>query len=133
MIVLVLLIISAVFFVVFLKTNDNLNLLVVQLISLVLCCAAGVGSLCLFFQHLSVTIPPLKEAKRMCYEETYKTLTYAINNDIDNIITLSKNIAEYNAEILSGRIMMDNFITSYITYDFYYDLDLITLDNDDKK
>ena len=131
MIVLVLLIISVVFFVVFLKTNDNL--LVVQLISLGLCCVAGVSSLCLFCRHLSVTIPLLKETKRMCYEETYKTLIYAVNNDSDNIITLSKNIAEYNAEILGGRIMMDNFITSYVTYDFYYDLDLITLDNDDKK
>ena len=79
MIVLVLLIISAVFFVVFLKTEDKL--FVVSLISLGLCCVAGVGSLCLFCQHLSAIIPPLKEAKRICYEETYKTLTYAINND----------------------------------------------------
>ena len=31
--------------------------------------------------------------------------------------------------------MMDNFITNYVTYDFFYDLDLIELDgvNEEEK
>ena len=127
-IVLLLLILAIIFGVVFWKTEFH-DLFLVPIASLSLCIVAICIAIVLFCEHLTVTIPPLKQAKYIYYEEQYNTLTHAINYDSNNIITLSGDIAEYNAEILKGRLMMDNFITSYVTYDFYYDLNLIELDS----
>ena len=122
------------FCVVFWKTEFH-NLFLIPIASLLLSIVAICIAIALFCEHLTVTIPPLKQAKYIYYEEQYNTLTHAINYDAKNIITLSGDIAEYNAEILKGRLMMDNFITSYVTYDFFYDLDLIELDgvNEEEK
>lgn len=60
--------------------------------------------------------------------EQYKTIVYACNSDKNNIVPLTGDIAEYNSEILNGRMAMDNIWFSLYNYDFYYDLPLIELE-----
>lgn len=59
--------------------------------------------------------------------ERYKTIVYACNSDKNNIVSLTGDIAEYNSEILNGRMAMDSIWFSLYNYDFYYDLPLIEL------
>lgn len=60
--------------------------------------------------------------------ERYKTIVYACNSGKNNIVSLTGDIAEYNSEILNGRMAMDNIWFSLYNYDFYYDLPLIELE-----
>lgn len=60
--------------------------------------------------------------------ERYKTIVYACNSDKNNIVSLTGDIAEYNSEILNGRMAMDSIWFSLYNYDFYYDLPLIELE-----
>lgn len=61
-------------------------------------------------------------------DERYKTIVYACNSDKNNIVCLTGDIAEYNSEILNGRMAMDSIWFSLYNYDFYYDLPLIELE-----
>lgn len=60
-------------------------------------------------------------------DERYKTIVYACDSDKNNIVSLTGDIAEYNSEILNGRMAMDSIWFSLYNYDFYYDLPLIEL------
>lgn len=61
--------------------------------------------------------------------ERYKTIVYACNSDKNNIVSLTGDIAEYNSEILNGRMAMDSIWFSLYNYDFYYDLPLIEMED----
>lgn len=66
-----------------------------------------------------------RECKLTEYEERYKAIAYSCQSNPENVVTLSEEIAEYNSDVLKGRIEMDNFWLSFFDYDFYYDLPLI--------
>lgn len=66
-----------------------------------------------------------RECELTEYEERYKAIAYSCQSNPENVVILSKEIAEYNSDVLKGRIEMDNFWLSFFDYDFYYDLPLI--------
>ena len=67
----------------------------------------------------------IRERRLTEYEEQYKAVAYSCQVHPENTVILSKEIAEYNSDVLEGRLAMDNFWLSFFDYDFYYDLPLI--------
>ena len=76
---------------------------------------------------ISVHIPICRKQKLVEYEQTYSVISQMINNNDNAVITLSSQIAEYNADVLKGRMVQDSKMLSILDYDFYYDLPLIEL------
>ena len=74
-----------------------------------------------------VHIPINRKQKLTEYEQTYSAISQMINNNDNAVITLTSQIAEYNADVLKGRMMQDSKMLSILDYDFYYDLPLIEL------
>ena len=84
------------------------------------------GALAVFFVlALCVHSNFNRECKLTEYEERYKAIAYSCQSNPENVVILSKEIAEYNSDVLKGRLEMDNFWLSFFDYDFYYDLPLI--------
>lgn len=59
--------------------------------------------------------------------EKYKAIMQIYDSDKDNIVFLTSEISEHNAEVINGRMAMDSLCFSLYNYDFYYDLPLIEL------
>ena len=78
-IVVLLLILAIIFGVVFWKTEFH-NLFLIPIASLLLSIVAICIAIALFCEHLTVTIPPLKQAKYIYYEEQYKAVLKAVQN-----------------------------------------------------
>ena len=85
---------------------------------------------CMVIECVAVHIPIVRKQKLAEYEQTYSAISQMINNNDNAVITLSSQIAEYNADVLKGRMMQDNILVSCLDYDFYYDLPLIELNNE---
>jgi len=96
-------------------------------ISLLLTVISGIITTFMLISCIFVHIPFCKNQRLIEYEQKYITITQAINTDVSNIIILADQIAEYNSDILKGRMMQDSKYFNVLNYDFYYDLPLIEL------
>lgn len=92
---------------------------------------AGVITSIMIIVAITVHIPINRKQELTEYEQTYYVITQMIDNNEKAVITLTSQIAEYNADVLKGRMMQDSKMLSILDYDFYYDLPLIELDNED--
>lgn len=104
---------------------------IVGIISLILGIIAGVITFGMIIEAIIVHIPINRKQELTEYEQTYYVITQMIDNNDNAVITLTSQIAEYNADVLKGRMMQDSKMLSILDYDFYYDLPLIELDNED--
>ena len=99
----------------------------IGIISLLLVIVAGVITFIMIAAAIAVHIPINRKQKLTEYEQTYYVITQMIDNNDKAVITLTSQIAEYNADVLKGRMMQDSKMLSILEYDFYYDLPLIEL------
>ena len=100
----------------------------IGIISLLLTITAGVITFIMITQIIVVHTPINRKKKLTEYEQTYYVITQMIDNDDKAVITLTSQIADYNADVLKGRMMQDSKLLSILDYDFYYDLQLIELE-----
>lgn len=100
---------------------------IVGIISLILGIIAGVITFGMIIVAIVVHIPINRKQELTEYEQTYYVITQMIDNNDNAVITLTSQIAEYNADVLKGRMMQDSKMFSILDYDFYYDLPLIEL------
>ena len=99
-------------------------------VGIVFCLSAIVVGVIMFImviECVSVHTPIVRKQKLAEYEQTYSAISQMINNNDNAVVTLTSQIAEYNADVLKGRMMQDNILFSCLDYDFYYDLPLIEL------
>ena len=108
-------------------TLDNYRFEAFGLTSLLLGIVAGVITVIIIAMAISVHMPINKKQKLTEYEQTYYVITQMIDNNDNAVITLTSQIAEYNADVLKGRMMQDSKMLSILDYDFYCDLPLIEL------
>ena len=89
----------------------------------------GISATCVWTVFFILALSVHSDFNRECelteYEERYKAVAYSCQVHPENTVILSKEIAEYNSDVLEGRLAMDNFWLSFFDYDFYYDLPLI--------
>lgn len=108
-------------------TLDNYKFETIGFISLLLTIIAGVITFIMIADIIEVHTPINRKKKLTEYEQTYYVITQMIDNNDKAVITLTSQIAEYNADVLKGRMMQDSKMFSILDYDFYYDLPLIEL------
>lgn len=101
---------------------------IVGMISLLSGIVVGVITSIMIIVAIVVHIPINRKQELTEYEQTYYVITQMINNNDNAVITLTSQIAEYNADVLKGRMMQDSKMLSILDYDFYYDLPLIELE-----
>ena len=108
-------------------TLNNYKFEIISLTSLLLAIIASVITFIMIVVAIAVHIPINRKQQLTEYEQTYYVITQMIDNDDKAVITLTSQIAEYNADVLKGRMMQDSKMLSILEYDFYYDLPLIEL------
>lgn len=111
-------------------TLNNYKFETVSIISLLLAIISSVITFIMIAVIIAVHTPINRKRQLTEYEQTYYVITQMIDNNDKAVITLTSQIAEYNANVLKGRMMQDSKLLSILDYDFYYDLPLIELDND---
>ena len=74
-------------------------------------------------------MPMIRDREYNKYTQRYNSITYALENNPENVRLLTTEISDYNSEVLNGRLMMDSKMLGILDYDFYYDLPLVELDN----
>lgn len=107
---------------------DSYSFEIVGMISVLLGIIAGVITSIMIIVAIVVHIPINRKQELTEYEQTYYVITQMIDNNDNAVITLTSQIAEYNADVLKGRMMQDSKMLSILDYDFYYDLQLIELE-----
>ena len=100
---------------------------IVGIISLISGIVVGVITSIMIIVAIIVHIPINRKQELTEYEQTYYVITQMIDNNDKAVITLTSQIAEYNADVLKGRMMQDSKMLSILDYNFYYDLPLIEL------
>ena len=100
---------------------------IVGMTSVILVIVAGTITFIMITVAIVVHIPINRKQQLTEYEQTYYVITQMIDNNDKAVITLTSQIAEYNADVLKGRMMQDSKMLSILDYDFYYDLPLIEL------
>ena len=108
-------------------TLNNNKFEIIGVISILLGIGVGVITFIMIVVVITVHIPINRNQKLAEYEQTYSAISQMINNNDNAVVTLTSQIAEYNANVLKGRMMQDNILFSCLDYDFYYDLPLIEL------
>ena len=131
MIILIMILITVLVSLLAYVTLDNYKFEIIGLISFVSVIVAGAATFILIVVAIAVHTPINRKQQLAEYEQTYYVITQMIDNDDKAVITLTSQIAEYNADVLNGRMMQDSKMLSILDYDFYYDLPLIELDNED--
>lgn len=101
---------------------------IIGFISVSLGILVGVITSIMIIVAIVVHIPINRKQELTEYEQTYYVITQMIDNNDNAVITLTSQIAEYNADVLKGRMMQDSKMLSILDYDFYYDLQLIELE-----
>ena len=96
-------------------------------ICLLLSLITGVVTTIMIIVAVTCHIPFNRNQKLTEYQQTYYAITQVISNNDNAVITLTSQIAEYNANVLKGRMMQDSKMLGIFDYDFYYDLPLIEL------
>lgn len=105
----------------------------IGIISCALGIIAGILTFCMIFVAISVRVPIIRKQKLVEYEQSYYTITQMIGNNNNDVVTLTNHVAQYNADVLKGRMMQDSKLFSVFDYDFYYDLPLIELNSEDNE
>ena len=100
---------------------------IVGMTSVILGIVAGTITFIMITVAIVVHIPINRKQQLTEYEQTYYVITQMIDNNDKAVITLTSQIAEYNADVLKGRMIQDSKMLSILDYDFYYDLPLIEL------
>lgn len=108
-------------------TLNNYKFEGIGLILVILGVVVGVITFIMIIAFIAVRIPINRKQQLAEYEQTYYVITQMIDNNDNAVITLTSQIAEYNADVLKGRMMQDSKMLSILDYDFYYDLPLIEL------
>lgn len=130
MIIFIMILITALLSLLAFATLNNYKFETIGFISLILGIITGVITLIMIIAAISVHTPINRKLQLTEYEQTYQVITQMIDNDDKAVITLTSQIAEYNADVLKGRMMQDSKMLSILDYDFYYDLPLIELNNE---
>lgn len=108
-------------------TLNNYKSEIIGIISCILGVVVGVITFIMIIDAIVVHVPISRKQKLTEYEQTYFAISQMINNNDNAVVTLTSQIAEYNANVLKGRMMQDSKMLSILEYDFYYDLPLIEL------
>lgn len=111
-------------------TLNSYKFEIISFISLLLGIVAGVITFIMIVVAIAVHTPINRKRQLTEYEQTYHVITQMIDNNDKAVITLTSQIAEYNADVLKGRMMQDSKMLSILDYDFYYDLPLIELNSE---
>ena len=127
MIIFIMILITVLLFLVAYVGLDSYSFEIVGMISVLLGIIAGVITSIMIIEAIVVHIPINRKQELTEYEQTYYVITQMIDNNDNAVITLTSQIAEYNADVLKGRMMQDSKMLSILHYDFYYDLQLIEL------
>lgn len=114
-------------------TLNNYKFEIIGIISSILALFAGVITFVMIVVIIAVHTPINRKRQLTEYEQTYHVITQMIDNNDKAVITLTSQIAEYNADVLKGRMMQDSKMLSILDYDFYYDLPLIELNKEEAK
>jgi hypothetical protein len=125
----IILIILAVIFsvsVYYLKTRFGKNE-IISAIAFLSSCISASAIFVLICVTVSVKTDYFRDRKYNELNEKYKAIMQIYDSDKDNIVSLTSEISEYNAEVINGRMAMDSLWFSLYNYDFYYDLSLIEL------
>lgn len=104
----------------FLFVNDCLGL---DFIWGTIVIAAGALSIALGITAIIVNFPVNVECKKIELQTTYDTLVYELKNG--ETTTLTRDIAEYNTEILTGRMTQNDFWVGIFNPNIYDELPLI--------
>ena len=131
MIIFIMAFITVLLFLVIFATFRSCKFEVIGLISVILEVFAVIITVIMIILAIEVHMPINRKQKLTEYEQTYYAISQMINNNDNAVITLTSQIAEYNAGVIKGRMMQDSKMLSILDYDFYYDLPLIELDNED--
>lgn len=91
---------------------------------------AACALLVMVIGFIGCRLPMVRNRKLAEYQQTYYTITQTISNDDNAVFTLTSQIAQYNADVLKGRMMQDSTWFGVLDYDFYYDLPLIELNSE---
>lgn len=110
------------FFIVYIDWNDILTL-----ISLIFGAVTTGILIALLITCIVVRVPMYKKSKLIKYEQQYNIITTTIKNSSGNVIALTNEIADYNSNIIAGRLYQDSILIGILTEDIYYDLPLIEL------
>lgn len=125
----IILIILAVIFSVsayYLKTRFGKNE-TISAIAFLSSCISVTAIFVLICVTVSVKTDYFRDRKYNELNEKYKAIMQIYDSGKDNIVSLTSEISEYNAEVINGRMAMDSLCFSLYNYDFYYDLPLIEL------
>ena len=128
MIIFIMILITVLLFLVAYVGLDSYSFEIVGMISVLLGIIGGVITSIMIIVAIIVHIPINRKQELTEYEQTYYVITQMIDNNDKAVITLTSQIAEYNADVLKGRMMQDSKMLSILDYDFYYDLQLIELE-----
>lgn len=125
----IILIILAVIFsvsVYYLKTRLENNEIISAIVFLSSCVSVA-AIFVLICVAVSVKTDYFRDIKYNELNEKYKAIMLIYDYDKGNIVSLTSEISEYNAEVINGRMAMGSLWFSLYNYDFYYDLPLIEL------
>jgi len=128
MIIFIMILITVLLFLLAFIALNNYVFEIAGMISLILGIVVGTITFIMIIGAIMVRIPINRKRQLTEYEQTYYVITQMIDNDDKAVITLTSQIAEYNADVLKGRMMQDSKMLSILDYDFYYDLQLIELE-----
>lgn len=125
MILVLLTIITTLFIVIGVKCNVKHEL--IALILFALSAVIGMILLGLSIVAIIIKVPYFREQKKIDFEQRYQSIMFCIEHENFGTTSLASDIAEYNSEILRGRMNQNSAWFSVITYDFYEELTLIEL------
>ena len=101
-----------------------------ELIAITLCLlSAVIGMMLLGLSIFAIIIkvPYVREQRKIEFEQRYQSIMFCIEHENFGTTSLASDIAEYNSEVLKGRMDQNSAWFSVITYDFYEELPLIEL------
>lgn len=123
MIILISIIITVLFWIVAVKTDEHNDFISVT--SFILGIIGAVITIILICAAVSVRIPMPRNMAYNQYTQRYNSIMYALEDSPGNVRLLTTEISDYNTEVLNGRMMMDSKMFGILDYDFYYDLPLV--------
>lgn len=110
------------FFIVYKDWNEILTM-----ISLIFSAVAVGTVIVMLVVCIMVHVPMYKKSQLIKYEQQYNIISTTIKNSSGNIIALTNEIADYNSDIIKGRLYQDSIWIGILIEDIYYNLPLIEL------
>lgn len=78
-----------------------------------------------------IKVPYFREQKKIEFEQRYQSIMFCIEHEKIGTTSLASDIAEYNSEVLKGRMDQNSAWFSVITHDFYEELPIIEIEMED--